>query len=267
MQIQMPRLFPDDRPVLGATRIVSLIVRARDPAASRAFYADALGLPLIADDGRSVRLDAGTVVLELRRAGPADPAGAGRARVVLAAEDPEALAAALAARGLHFAGPGELADPDGNRLALAAPGPGERGAGVGPHGLAVAELVLPVRDAEAAASLFQGGLDLRPTAREADRVRYDAGGVALTVVHDPDAAEGPDAGFVPVLHVEDLGDTVLQLARRGIPLARTVAYDRNGGVARLEAPSGQLLWLWEPSDEARDGPGGRKLEQLLAARA
>ncbi|HEX6036389.1 VOC family protein [Longimicrobium sp.] len=264
MQIQMPRLFPDDRPVLGGSRIVSLVVQARDPAAARAFYAEALGLPLVADDGRSVRLDAGTLVLDLRRAAPGEPPRAGRTRVVLAAADPGALARDLAARGVRVGPDGAFTDPDGNRLALSAPAADAPGEGVGPHGVSVAEVVLDVGDAKAAASLFQGGLDLRPAGEQNGRVRYDAGALALTTVHADGAAADAQGGIAPVFHVEDLGDTVWQLARRGIPLARTVTYSRNGGVARLRAPSGHLLWLWEPSDEARDGPGGRRLEQLLA---
>jgi catechol 2,3-dioxygenase-like lactoylglutathione lyase family enzyme len=146
--VQLPRLFPDDRPVLGGTRIVSVAVAVRDLARAREFYAEALGLPLLVDDGRCVRFDAGGVLLELH------PAGAG----------------------------------------------------------------------------------------EEGRV-------------------------TPVFCVDDLGDTVWQLAQRGIHAARTVTYDRRGGTARLEAPSGTELRLWEPSDEARDGPGGRKLEELVGAPA
>ncbi|HEU0077609.1 MAG TPA: VOC family protein [Longimicrobiaceae bacterium] len=148
MQMQMPRIFPQDRPVLGSPRIVSLVVHVPDLPASRDFFAGVLGLPVVADDGRSVRLDAGGVVLDLR--------------------------------------------------------PVENGAEPG----------------------------------------------AVT----------------PVFYAEDLGDAVVQLSRRGIRLAPTVTYSRAGGTARLEAPSGHVFQLWEPSDEARDGPGGRKLEELLAAR-
>ncbi len=148
MPIQMPRIFPEDRPVLGTPRIVSIVVQVPDLAASRAFFAEVLGLPLVADDGRSVRFDAGGVVLDLR--------------------------------------------------------PADEGA-------------------------------------------------------------GPASALAPVFYVEDLGDAVWQLARRGVALAPTVTYSRAGGTARLEAPSGHLFWLGEPSDEARDGPGGRKLESILAA--
>ena len=276
MPMQMPRLFPDGRPVLGGSQIVSLVVPARDLAASRAFYEGVLGLPPVADDRRSVRADAGSVVLDLR---PADPPAAaadgGGARLVLAAEDADALLSALAGCGVAFtahADPAsgvlaDFADPDGHRLALSRRSPAGRARGVGAYGVAVAELVLPVRDAEAAAELFEEGLDLRPLGRAGDGARYDAGGVVLATLAAPDAGGGPRAGIAPVFHVEDLGDTVWQLAKRGIRLARTVTYSRTGGVARLEAPSGHLLWLWEPSDEARDGPGGRKLEEILSARA
>jgi catechol 2,3-dioxygenase-like lactoylglutathione lyase family enzyme len=146
--VQLPRIFPDDRPVLGRTHIVSLVVAVRDLARARDFYASALGLPLLVDDGRSARFDAGGVVLELQPAG-----------------------------------------------------------------------------------------------------------------------EGEEGRVTPVFCVDDLGDTVWQLAKQGIHTAPTVTYDRRGGTARLEAPSGTGLRLWEPSEEARDGPGGRKLEELVGAPA
>jgi len=146
--VQMPRIFRDDRPVLGSTRVVALVVAVRDLARARAFYADALGLPLLVDDGECARFDAGGVVLELQPGAP---------------------------------------DEEGR--------------------------------------------------------------------------------VTPVFSVDDLGDTVWQLAKRGIHTARTVTYDRRGGSARLEGPGGTGLRLWEPSDEARDGPGGRKLEALVGAPA
>lgn len=146
--VQTPRLYPDDRPVLGSPRISTLVVAVADLAQASDYYAHALGLPLLVDDGRCARFDAGGVVLELQ---PATNGDAGR--------------------------------------------------------------------------------------------------------------------VTPVFCVDDLGDTVWNLSRQGIRAARTVTYDRRGGTARLQAPSGTELRLWEPSDEARDGPGGRKLEQLVGAPA
>jgi predicted enzyme related to lactoylglutathione lyase len=150
MLTQTPRVFPENRPTLAPARIVSVVVYVRDPVEASEFYANVLGLPLVADDGRSVRFDAGGVILEMRAASDA---------------------------------------PAGDR-----------------HG-----------------------------------------------------------GVAPVFYVEDLGDAVCQLAKKGVQLAPKVTYSRAGGVAPLETPSGHLFWLWEPSDEGRDGPGGRKLEQILSA--
>lgn len=146
--VQLPKGFPVDRPVLGSTRIVSLIVQVDDLEGARDFYQDALGLPLLVDDGRCARFDAGGVIVELHP-----------------------------------------------------------------------------------------------------------------------AADGEAGRVTPVFCVDDLGDTVWQLARRGIQTARTVTYDRRGGTARFAGPAGTPLRLWEPSEEARDGPGGRKLEALVGAPA
>jgi catechol 2,3-dioxygenase-like lactoylglutathione lyase family enzyme len=151
MLTQTPRVFPENRPTLAPARIVSLVVYVRDLAEASEFYADVLGLPRVADDGRSVRFDAGGVILDVRAA--------------------------------------------------------------------------------------------------ADRPAGDR-----------------HTAVAPVFYVEDLGDVVSQLAARGIRLATKVSYSRTGAVAPLETPSGHLYWLWEPSDEARDGPGGRTLEAILSAR-
>ncbi len=112
-------------------------------------------------------------------------------------------------------------------------------------------------------------------------VKYDCGGVMLSTHHmhgheavtddhgNPYGAKEfhPEhaKGVAPVFHVGDLGDAVWRLARRGVSAARTVTYSQAGATARVEAPSGHLFWLYEPSDEARDGPGGGKLQEILAA--
>jgi catechol 2,3-dioxygenase-like lactoylglutathione lyase family enzyme len=149
-----------------------------------------------------------------------------------------------------------------------------------------------VEDMAAANTFFEDGLGLRALERThccnhacaseiKGVVKYDCGGVMVSthhmhgheaVVDDHGRPYGAKAynpehakGVAPVLHVDDLGETVWRLARRGVPLAHTVRYSREGATARVDAPSGHLFWLFEPSDEGRDGPGGRKLEEILAA--
>jgi predicted enzyme related to lactoylglutathione lyase len=150
-----------------------------------------------------------------------------------------------------------------------------------------------VEDMEAANSFFEDALGLRELERThccnhtcaseiKGVVKYDNGGMMISTHHmhghhavvddagnpygakefDPEHARG----VAPVFHVDDLGDAVWRLARRGLSVTHTVTYDHAGATARLEAPSGHLFWLYEPSDEARDGPGGRKLEEILAPR-
>jgi catechol 2,3-dioxygenase-like lactoylglutathione lyase family enzyme len=149
-----------------------------------------------------------------------------------------------------------------------------------------------VEDMAAANGFFEDGLGLRELERThccnhscaseiKGVVKYDCGGVMLSTHHmhghhavvddagnpygakefEPEHAKG----VAPVFHVDDLGDAVWRLARRGLSLAHTVTYSQAGATARVEAPSGHLFWLFEPSDEARDGPGGRKLADILAA--
>jgi predicted enzyme related to lactoylglutathione lyase len=150
-----------------------------------------------------------------------------------------------------------------------------------------------VEDMEGANAFFEDALGLRALERThccnhacasevKGVVKYDNGGVMLSTHHmhghhavvddagnpygakefDPDHAKG----VAPVFHVDDLGDAVWRLARRGLSVAHTVTYTHAGATARLDAPSGHLFWLHEPSDEARDGPGGRKLEEILSAK-
>jgi catechol 2,3-dioxygenase-like lactoylglutathione lyase family enzyme len=131
----------------------------------------------------------------------------------------------------------------------------------------IVSLVVYVRDLAEASDFHARVLGLPLVADDGSSTRFDAGGVILDLRSAADRPAGDrHAEVAPVFYVEDLGDVVDQLAKRGLRLAPEVRYSRDGGVAPLETPSGHRYWLWEPSDEGRDGPGGRKLEAILSAR-
>ena len=112
-------------------------------------------------------------------------------------------------------------------------------------------------------------------------VKYDGGGMLFSTHHlhghatvlddhgqpygtrefDPEDAKG----VAPVFHVTDIEYVVKELSRRGVRFSNDIVRSRTGSTVRFDAPSGHLLYLYEPSPEALTQPTGTKLEQILAA--
>jgi catechol 2,3-dioxygenase-like lactoylglutathione lyase family enzyme len=111
-------------------------------------------------------------------------------------------------------------------------------------------------------------------------VKYDGGGVILSTHHlhghhavlddhgNPYGAQEFEPeyarGVAPVFHVTDLEHVVKELSRRGIRFSHGIVRSRTGATVGFDAPSGHLYYLYEPSAEALTGPGGVRLEQILA---
>src|SRR5262249_44376529 len=66
-------------------------------------------------------------------------------------------------------------------------------------------------------------------------------------------------GVAPVFHVTDIDRVVDGLKGRGVRFANGVHRSGIGAVAKFEAPSGHLFFLYEPSPEALGRPSGAKL--------
>lgn len=112
-------------------------------------------------------------------------------------------------------------------------------------------------------------------------VKYDGGGLILSTHHlhghyavldDHGNPYGADEfepelakGVAPVFHVTDLDEAIQDSAKRGLQFSYVALNSLPGITARFEAPSGHLYYLYQPSPEAFAGPGGAKLEHILAA--
>jgi predicted enzyme related to lactoylglutathione lyase len=114
-------------------KISLVILYAKDPIASLAFYRDLLGMKVTEETPHWVQMDGGGVSLALHHH-PKMPASRDEALpwVVFEVEDPRAAYEALKAKGAKFLEPpkqvcgdekmvglsADLLDPDGNRLSL-----------------------------------------------------------------------------------------------------------------------------------------------------
>lgn len=119
--------------MLRDSRLVSLIVYANDPEASRSFYERQLGLPLIDASRGSARLDAGGIKLQVEPALEHGVWLAGRrddsSDIVFLVDDLEAVRADLEGRGVEFirrrsyevGAVTDFYDPSGHRLMLYQP--------------------------------------------------------------------------------------------------------------------------------------------------
>ena len=152
-------------------------------------------------------------------------------------------------------------------------------------------LFLFVTDSDVTEQFYAGTLGLTPLeggpcsrssgGDEDGVVKYDTGGIMLTT-HHLDTTRGPIVydghvcpprdfdptrarGVAPVFQVVGINGVVNELSRKGVGFQNGVRQLSVGRIARFEDPSGHLLFLYEPSDEALGWPSGEKIRQILAA--
>ncbi|HEX6903884.1 MAG TPA: VOC family protein [Thermoanaerobaculia bacterium] len=322
--------------MLNETRVLYVFIYVRDLAASRAFYADTLGLRVIEEDEGCVKLDGGHAILALNRAADygivLPDINDHSTDVVWLVDDIEQATSNLTARGVQFRPtdwyqPGGIADfydPDGRWLTLYQPSPealawpsGERiravmearrrrnggdvqqrvslppPAGEEPPGLADAELIYLfsfVPDSRAAQDFYHRTLGLQaleggPCSRtsggdEDGVVKWDTGGVMIATHHvepqrtqeefdqhlcpPPELQGGRMKGVAPVFYVPALEKVAQEMAREYPDLALQVRRAPVGAIARIDDPTGHLVFLYEPSAEALALPSGRKIQEILA---
>jgi catechol 2,3-dioxygenase-like lactoylglutathione lyase family enzyme len=176
--------------MLAHSRIVYLFLYVSDLAASRAFYAQKVGLQIIEEDADCVKFDAGSVILALNRASdygielprPRDSSN----DIVFLVKDAEATRAVLERRGLTLLPtsayqPGKIIDfydPDGHWLSLYEPSKEAMG---WPSGDRI-RAVLSSREARHAARAA-AGLPIIPGGLDGNEIFY-----TFFFVADPDAA-------------------------------------------------------------------------------
>jgi catechol 2,3-dioxygenase-like lactoylglutathione lyase family enzyme len=323
--------------MLADTRVVYVFLYVRDLQASRAFYADQLGLQVIEEDEGCVKFDAGHVILALNRAsdyGIVLPDVKDHSTdVVWLVDDVRQATANLAVRGVQFKPtdwyqPGGIADfydPDGRWLTLYQPSEealkwpsGERlraviearrarrGGGTAqrvsqpplpgeaPPGLGDAELIYLftfVPSSKVAQEFYHDELGLLaleggPCSRtsggdEEGVVKYDTGGIIIATHHvepqrtqeefeehlcpPPELQGGRMKGVAPVFYARDVAAAARELRRRRPELTPVVTHDPAlGTIARVDDPTGHLVFLYEPSEAALRTPSGRKIREILS---
>lgn len=165
-------------------------------------------------------------------------------------------------------------------------------AGTGPPGLNGKPLVylfMFVPDSNQALAYFRDGLGLKDLERvhccnpacppeEKGVAKYHTGGVLLTthhvhaspVVDDFGKIYSPRSvdpvhtrGIAPVFHAADIERRVAELARRGVDSTEGVVRSQIGSIAKFEAPTGHVFYLYEPSLDAMKWPIGVKIREIL----
>lgn len=169
------------------------------------------------------------------------------------------------------------------------PAPGEE-----PPGLADAELIYLftfVPDSRVAQEFYHAELGLQaleggPCSRtsggdEDGVVKYDTGGVIIATHHvepersqeefeehlcpPPELQNGRMKGVAPVFHTRDVEGAARELVRLRPDLHPQVTRASVGTIARIDDPTGHLVFLYEPSEEALRTPSGRKIQEILSA--
>jgi catechol 2,3-dioxygenase-like lactoylglutathione lyase family enzyme len=168
------------------------------------------------------------------------------------------------------------------------PAPGEE-----PPGLADAELIYLftfVPSSKVAQEFYHEELGLRaleggPCSRtsggdEDGVVKYDTGGIIVATHHvepersqeefeehlcpPPELQDGRMKGVAPVFYARGVEAAARELEEKRPGLHPLVTHTDVGTIARIDDPTGHLVFLYEPSEAALRMPSGRKIQQILA---
>ena len=163
-----------------------------------------------------------------------------------------------------------------------------------PPGLADAELIYLftfVPSSKVAQQFYHEELGLRPLeggpcsrtsgGDEDGVVKYDTGGTIIATHHvepqrtqeefeehlcpPPELQNGRMKGVAPVFFAHDVERAARELAARRPDLAPKITKSSAlGTIARIDDPTGHLLYLYEPSESALRSASGRKIQEILA---
>jgi catechol 2,3-dioxygenase-like lactoylglutathione lyase family enzyme len=131
-------------------------------------------------------------------------------------------------------------------------------------------VILYVNDLARSRAYYEDRLGLRPVAGPEGSAHYDVGHALLCLrraaEHGITLAPSRDNSADVVFLVGDLAHTRAALEGRGVKLTPTVRYEI-GGIADFYDPDGHWLTIYEPSAKAMGWPSGRKIREVMAARA
>jgi|SRR5882724_3165124 len=109
--------------------------------------------------------------------------------------------------------------------------------------------------------------------------KYECGGLLLTTHHvhrspvvddfgkiySPTAVDPAHArGIAPVFLVSDIDSVLEQLAARGVKFNDGAVRSHIGYIAKFEAATGHVFYLYEPVPEVLQWPSGAKISEILA---
>lgn len=129
----------------------------------------------------------------------------------------------------------------------------------------VVYLILYVDDLSESREFYERRLGLRALERDEDSVKYDAGGVMLSLNVASQygvtlAGRHDDASDIVFL-VDDVNAMRDALERRGVEFVRRRTYEI-GLVTDFYDPNGHRLMLYQPSEKALSWPSGQKLRDV-----
>ncbi|GGM83668.1 hypothetical protein GCM10012275_62850 [Longimycelium tulufanense] len=285
-----------------ATAAMYVFVYVTDLERSRHFYGRVLGLPVVEQDERSTKYDAGGVMLALNLARDFDVAQGARPDPSLLTFDVDDIDHAAATLGKRGAVLGETEryeigatvtclDPDGHSVCLYQPSTDALGWESGPRyrelaarsgGLGHGPTLGPdtplgplvylfhfIDDIDSGMDFYENKLGLRAVERDPEQgvVKYDCGTVLLTTHlwpgEDSTAVRQPRT-LSTVFRVRDVSDTVRQLGERGIDFSDGIVTREIGKTARFVDPCGHVYYLYEPSETALTWPSAKKADDLSA---
>jgi catechol 2,3-dioxygenase-like lactoylglutathione lyase family enzyme len=147
-----------------------------------------------------------------------------------------------------------------------------------------------VSNSNEALAFYQGRLGLRAIEQvhccnpacppeEKGVAKYDAGGMLLTThhvhrspviddfgrVYSPMAVDPAHArGIAPVFLVTDILSMLEKLSSKGVTFSDGVVRSHIGHIAKFEAATGHVFYLYEPAAEVLKWPSGAKILEILA---
>jgi catechol 2,3-dioxygenase-like lactoylglutathione lyase family enzyme len=170
-------------------------------------------------------------------------------------------------------------------------GPMETDTLQGLHGKPLVYMFMFVAKSDDALAFYQGRLGLRNIEQvhccnpacppeEKGVAKYDVGGLLITTHHvhrspvvddfgkiySPTAVDPAHArGIAPVLLAADLRSLIDKLSARGVTLSGGVVRSHIGNIAKIEAMTGHIFYLYEPAPEALKWPSGSKIAEIIAS--
>jgi predicted enzyme related to lactoylglutathione lyase len=289
----------ENKKMIDGTRAVYHFLYVSEIAATRDFYANLVGLPILESEERAVKFDTGEIMLALNLASDFSIELTGERDksqlIVFHTEAIDEKRAELEGLGVVFSGAtlryeiGATAtfyDPDGHCILLYEPSEESL---TWPSGTKVRSVVESAKKSsqgpcllyifdyitskDAADEFYSARLGMATLERDDGPgvVKYDAGGILLAthlVESQFNASKLSDMALprstALVFGCTDINSVAERLRGAGVIFDSDVRFGSIGGTASFRAPDGHRFYLYQPSEEALASPSGEKLREWLS---